>query len=451
MRIIIVGCGKVGREIAGQLHSNSNDITVIDTNSAILNEISDSLDIMAVLGSGVDLTVLKEANVKDADLLIAVTNADETNLLCCLIAKKCGVKHTIARVRKPEYNRSLAVIKDDLGLSMTINPEFIAAKEMARLIRFPSAIEIDSFAKGIVELFKIVLPENSSIEGIPIKDCSIFAKYNLRVCGVERGNQVYIPGGDFMLQSGDKVSVISPPSMMMKFCKKLNIITGKPRNVIIVGGGKIGYYLAKQLLSSGTQVKIIEKNPERCTQLSDWLDGATIVEGDGTNQQLLIEEGIEKADAVISMTDFDEENILISLYVGSVSTAKVITKINRVAFDNIIENMKLGSVIHPKFLTAEYIIRYVRAMENSLGSNIETLYSILGGYAEALEFRVRESSNITGVPLMKLKLKSDLQIACINRRGKIIIPTGNDTVEIGDTVIVVTTHRGLQDLKDILK
>lgn len=451
MRIIIVGCGKVGKEIVHQLHTKSNDITVIDTNSATLNEISDSMDVMAVLGSGVDLSVLKEANAKDADLLIAVTNADETNLLCCLIAKKCGVKHTIARVRKPEYNRSLSAIKDDLGLSMSINPEFIAAKEMAKLIRFPSAIEIDSFAKGVIELFKIVLPDNSSLEGIPIRDCTILSKYNLRVCGVERDNQAYIPGGDFVLQAGDKVSVISSPNMMMKFCKKLGIITGKPRNVIMIGGGKIGYYLAKQLLYSGTQVKIIEKNPNRCTQLSDLLEGATIVEGDGTDQQLLTEEGIEQADAIISMTDFDEENILISLYVGSVSTGKVITKINRVAFDNIIENMKLGSVIHPKFLTAEYIIRYVRAMQNTVGSNIETLYSILGGNAEALEFRVRESSNITGIPLMDLKLKSDLQVACINRKGKIIIPTGNDTIEVGDTVIVVTTHTGLKGLKDILK
>lgn len=450
MDIIIVGCGKVGRAIAQQLNAEDHNIVVVDNKPSVLNEISETLDIMTVEGNGIKLSVLQEAEAKNADLLIAVTNADEINLLCCLIASKCGTKHTIARVRNPEYNHGIDLIKDDLGLSMTINPEFIAAKEMSRLVRFPSAIEIDTFAKGVVELFKIKVPSGSALDGLSLKDSALLSKHSLRVCGVERGDEVFIPGGDFVLMGGDKVTMIAPPKMIAKFSRKIGIITGKSRNIILIGGGRIAYYLAKQLIPTGAQVKIIERNPERCQFLSEELEGAVIIQGDGMNQELLLEEGIENADVVASLTDFDEENIMLSLYVGSVSDCKVITKINRVAFEDIIESLNLGSVIHPKFLTAEYIVTYVRAMQNSFGSNVETLYSILGGNAEALEFRVREKSSIVGVPLMNLKFKSNLQLACINRNGNIIIPTGNDTIEVGDTVIVVTTHTGLKDIKDIL-
>lgn len=450
MDIIIVGCGKVGTAIAQELNEENHNIVVIDTNQKALNYLSETEDLMCVHGNGVQVSVLEEAEVKNSDLLIAVTDADEVNLLCCLIAKKCGTKNTIARVRKPEYNHGLHLIKDDLGLSLIINPEYIAAKEMAKLIRFPSAIEISTFAKGMVELFKIIIPQDSHLDGMQLKNMQL-NKYNLRICGVERGEEVFIPDGDFILKNGDQISIIGRGNMIAKFTRKLGILSGKSRNVILVGGGKITFYLTQQLLAGGAQVKIIERNPDRCQKLSETLSDATIVQGDGTDQDLLIEEGIEKADVFASLTDFDEENILLSLYANSVSHCKVITKINRLAFESVIKKMQLGSVIHPKFLTAEYILSYVRGMQNSLGSNVETLYNIFDNRAEALEFRVREHSHVVGISLTELQLKTNLQIACINRKGQIIIPSGNDTIEVGDTVIVITTHIGLKDIKDIMK
>lgn len=450
MNIIIVGCGKVGAAIAQELNEEDHNLVVIDTKQEALDHLSETEDVMCVHGNGVQVSVLEEAEVKTSDLLIAVTDADEVNLLCCLIAKKCGTKNTIARVRNPEYNHGLHLIKDDLGLSLIINPEYIAAKEMAKLIRFPSAIEIYTFAKGMVELFKIVIPEGSHLDGMWLKNTQL-SKNNLRICGVERDDDVFIPDGDFVLQKGDKVSIIGRGNMIAKFTRKLGILSAKSRNVILVGGGKISFYLAQQLLTTGAQVKIIERNPERCQELSETLSEATIIQGDGTDQDLLLEEGIETADVFVSLTDFDEENILLSLYANSVSKCKVITKINRLAFESVIKKMQLGSVIHPKCLTAEYILSYVRGMQNSLGSNVETLYNIFDNRAEALEFRVREHSAAVGVSLTALQLKADLQIACINRKGQIIIPSGDDTIEVGDTVVVITTHIGLKDIKDILK
>lgn len=450
MNIIIVGCGKVGKAIAEELAGEGHNIVVIDKKQTALNSVAASLDIMAIKGNCIQLSTLEDADVEHADLLIAVTNADEINLLCCLIARKCGTKHTISRVRDPEYTQGLYLIKEELGISMVINPEYIAAEEIARLVRFPSAIEIDTFTKGSVELFKISVSENSLLNGLSLNNSSILKKYSLHVCAVERGREVIIPSGDFEILAGDKVTIIGTPRMIAKFCKKIKLMNHVGKNVILIGGGKITFYLAKELLASGADVKIIEIDAKRCMELSEMLDGATIIEGDGMDEQLLIEEGIETADVMVSLTGFDEGNVILSLNVSTISKCKIITKINKFSFENIIDKMDVGSIIHPKYLMAEYVLKYVRAMHNSYESNIESLYSILGGKAEALEFKVKSNSSLIGRKISDLRLKDNLQIACIYRKNEVIIPSGNDVIKPKDSVIIVTTHSGFDELDDIL-
>lgn len=451
MKIIIVGCGRVGRTIADQLNREGHSITVIDTDTNALQSVAGTQNVMAVVGNGATFDTLVDAGVKDSDLVIAVTASDELNLYACLIAKNAGADRTIARVRNPQYTNDVVKLKDELRLSLAINPEQTCARELSRLIKFPGAVEIDSFAKGVVDLIKVKISESSALANKKVVDCAELFKNGLRICTVERGSEGYIPNGDFEIKPGDIISIISESKAAARLFKQLGVINGKSRHVLILGGGKIAYYLAKNLSSTGIKVKIIESDRSRCEHLSEILDNVVIIHGNGMNQELLISEGIEHADAVIALMDTDEENIIISLFAKDVNPdAKIITEIDNISF-SIIDSLPLDSVIHPKHLTGQYIIRYVRAMQNSFGSNIETLYSICNGQAEALEFKAREDNMAIGVPLSMLNLKSDLQIACINRNGHIIIPSGKDSIELGDTVIVVTKHKGLFDLKDILK
>lgn len=354
-------------------------------------------------------------------------------------------------MRNPIYNKEIAFIKEELGLSMVINPEQAAANEIARLLKFPSAIKVDTFAKGKVELLKCKLCENSILAGRPLTDISAKLHCDVLICTVERGEKVFIPSGNFELQAKDVISVVASPKKANEFFKKIGMTTNRIKNCMVIGGGETTYYLAQQLLPMGIEVKIVEQNKARCNELSELLPQAMIICGDGTERSLLHEEGIEKTQAFVSWTNFDEENIMLTLFAKSISKAKNVTKVHRIEYDEIIENLDLGSVLYPKNITAEYIIQYVRAMQNSIGSNIETLYQLIENKVEALEFRVHDQSELIGIPLKELRLKDDLLLACINRRGKIITPGGQDTIEIGDTVIVVTTNRGFHDLKDILK
>lgn len=452
MRIIVVGCGKVGATLAEQLNREGHDITVIDKDANRLRELTESIDVMGVEGNGASYNVQMEAGIESADMLIAVTNSDELNLLCCLIAKKASGCKTVARVRNPEYLQEINFIKEELGLSLTINPELAAATEMARLLRFPSAIKIDTFAKGRVELLKLRIPEGCVLHKMPISQIHVQLRCPVLVSIVERGEEVTIPNGDFELWEGDVISIIAAPARAAEFFRKIGIMSGKVRDVMVAGGGKISYYLAHQLLEHGMRVKIVERNAERCEVLSDLLPGADIIKGDATDKQLLSEEGIEQMDAFVALTDFDEENIMLSLYVGSKSNAKLITKVNRLTFEEVIVTLPLGSVIQPKFITADLILRYVRAMHNSYGSNVETLYKIAGGKAEALEFKVKERlPALVGAPLAKLRLKPNLLIGCIYHNGKAITPNGRDTIELGDSIVVVTTNMGLWNLQDIMR
>lgn len=450
MRIVIVGCGKVGTSIASQLNAEGHDIVVVDIDRNAVQNLSNSLDIMGIEGNGASYEVLAEAGAEKADLVIAAAALDEVNLYTCLMAKAAGTTHTIARVRNPQYAADIHRIKDTLGLSMSINPELTAAKEMSRLLRFSGALEIDTFSRGSVELIKVALPENSAIANKRISQIDVL-KGRVRICLVERGDEVFIPNGDFVLQGGDRISVASKVDVAAKFFKRISVSIGKSRDVILLGGGKISFYLAKNLLDSGANVKIIEKNSDRCWELTNILPEAVVIQGDCMDQDLLLSEGIEHADGVAALMDYDEENILISLYIQSVSKAKIITKVNNTSFDSILHNLKIKTIIHPKNLTGEYIASYIRAMQNSLGSNVETLYKLNDDAVEALEFRVRSTSRVTGIPLQELNLKDNLQVISINRHGKIILPQGSDKIMCDDTVVVITKHKGLSDLDDILK
>ena len=449
MQIIIVGCGKVGSTIAEQLSAEGHDITIVDTDEAVVKALAARLDIMGVTGNGATHTILEEAGIEDSDLLIAVTESDELNLLCCMVGKKAGAEHTIARVRNPEYSQDIGFMKKELGLAMTINPEYAASTEMARLLRFPSAIEIDTFGRGRVELLEYKISEGNILVRKSLIDVGRNIKSDVLICAVEREDEVIIPNGSFVLQSGDIVSIVASTENAKDFFKKVGCNSSGVRDTMIVGGGTIAYYLAKQLLPLGIKVKIIEKSYERCEELSAMLPNAVIIHGDAADKDVLLEEGIEKCSSFVSLTGIDEENAFLSLYAKSVSNAKIVTKINRIAFDDIIEKFDLGSMIYPKHITAEYI---VRGLQNSVGSNnVEALYRIIHGKVEALEFYIKEDSGMTGATLEALPIREGVLVAGIIRDGKVMIPNGKSTLQRNDSVIIITRITGMQNLEDILK
>ena len=455
MKIIVVGCGKVGSALAAQLSEEGHDVSVVDKNPQVVNEVSSNYDVMGVVGNGGSYSVQKELGVEDADLLIAASDSDELNLLCCLIAKKAGGCSTIARVRNPIYNSEIGFIRDELGLSMTVNPEYAAAMEASRLLKFPSAIKIDTFARGHVELLKFAVPANSPLDGHTLAEISATIKGDVLVCAVEQGtgHDVTIPGGDFRLQAGDTISIVTGTHSARSFMEKVGLKSRSVANCMIIGGGTIGYYLARTLLDSHIAVTIIDKDPERCRILSEDLPEANVICGDAANQNVLLEEGIENCESFVSLTGMDEENIFLSLYArkASAKDIKLVTKINRINYDDIIDEMNLGSILNPQHISAEYIVRYVRAMANSIGSNVETLYNIIENKAEALEFLIQLGAPVIGIPQIDLPIKKGVLIACIYRNRQIIIPNGQSTIEVDDRVIVVTTHMGFQDIRDILQ
>ena len=451
MKIIIVGCGKVGVTLAERLNAEGHDITLIDKDAKTLRTVADRIDVMGMEGNGVSYQVQTEAGIKQADLMIATTGSDEQNMLCCLMAKKAGNCHTIARIRDPEYVKEVQFLREELNMSMVINPEREAALEVSRLIKYPSAIKIDSFAKGRVDLMKLVIPEGSELDGLKVYEVNAKLKCRILICIVERGEEVLIPDGSFELHAGDRLSFVGDHKQAQDFFKKAHVSGNVIKSILLIGGGKMTYYVAKMLEDTGISVKIIERDFTTCQYLSELLPHAMIIHGDGTDQQLLLDEGIEQCDAIATFTGIDEENIMLTLSAGSLNTkAKMLTKINRIGFDNVIRTMDLGSVINPQLISADRIVTYVRAMQNTVGSNIETLFQIAKG-AEALEFKVETESEVTGVELQELNLKSDLLVTCINHGGKILTPGGSDMIQKGDTVVIVTTQKGLKDLTDILR
>lgn len=451
MNIIIVGCGRVGQTLAEKLNGDGNDVTVIDISEDKVNAIAGKYDLMGIVGNGATHTVLREAGIVDADLFIAVTNSDELNLLCCMIAKKEGNCQAIARVKSPEYSQETDYLKNELGLAMVINPEYAAAEEIARVLRFPSAIKVEPFAKGNVELIKFKLPADSQLIGLSVREMATKFPADLLVCTIERGDEAYIANGDFVFREKDVVSIIASVKSANDFFVKIRRKGHSIKNALIVGGGVITHYLCGILENSGMNLKVVEKNRKVCEELAARWQKCCVIHGDVSERDLLIEEGIEKTEAFVALSDLDEENILLSLFAKEVGCPKLITKIKHTEYAGVINRLELDSAICPKNATADIIVRYVRAMSNTQGSNMETLYNVIQDKVEAAEFIVRENSPITGIPLSKLKFKPNVLIASIFRDGKVIVPRGNDVIQTGDAVVIVTTHRGLQDVTDVLR
>ena len=451
LKIIIVGCGKEGANLVDQLSKEGHDITVIDKKAEKIQDITNIYDVMGLVGNGASYSTQMEAGIEETDLIIAVTDSDELNLLCCTVAKRVGKCAAIARVRTPDYSEETGYLREQLGLALIINPELEAAREVARILYLPTALEVNSFAHGQAELVKFKVPQGNLLNGLSLAYLGKNITNDILICAVERNGEVYMPNGDFVLHSGDVVSFVSERHIARDFLKQIGLATRQVKDTMIIGASKAAYYLAKELLNMGISVKIIEKEKENCESLSVKLPKAIIINGDGTDPDILKEEGIETVQSFIPLTGIDEENIMLTLYAKQVSKAKVVTKINRVNYKQVINNLDLGSLVYPKYITSEAIIAYVRAKKNSMGSNIETLYHMFDSRVEAIEFIVEENSKVSGVPIKDLKLKKDVLISFINHNGHIIIPTGNDEIEDGDTVMIVTKNTGFTGIDDIVR
>lgn len=451
MKIVIIGGGKVGSKLSEELSNESHDVTVIEQDIDVINRINSNQDVACINGNAINREILKEAGVEEADLLIGCTSSDEINMFSCLFAKNLGAKNTIARVRNPEYYSQSNYIKEDLGLSMIINPEFVAANVISRILRFPSAIKVETFAKGKVEIMEFKIYENSNLPGMQMRDVVRTFGIKVLVCAVQRRDEVFIPDGTFIFEQGDKLSIAASHEDLEKFLKKVGGLKRKVKTVMIIGGGKIAYYLCKSLENINIKTKIIERDRKTCHFLAQNLPKVDIIHGDGTDNQILEEEGIHEVDAFVSLTGIDEENIIMSMYADSKGVSKVITKISQSTFKDMIDTFNLDTVISPKELTATRILQYVKAMNNSYGSQLNSLYRIVNDKVEVLEFSVSATGRVVNQPLRDLKFKKGMLIACIVRNGKIIIPGGDDKIMVGDNIIIVTSSLKITDIEDILE
>lgn len=452
MDIVVIGNGKIGHNLSCMLADEGHNVTVVDKKGDAISKLQNTHDLLCIEGNGATAAVQREAGVDKAELMIATTPFDELNMLCCLVAKKLGCQKTISRVRNPEYYRQIDLIKEDLGLSMVINPERITADEIRRILAFPSALKVEVFEKGRVELVEHIISESSTLADLNLIEIYKRTKIKFLVCAVVRNKEIFIPSGDFILKVGDRVHIAASHKDMERFFRASGAMKDKVKTVMIIGGGKICHYLALQLTSFGIRVKIIEKDFARCEELSELLPKATIIHGDGSDESLLIEEGISDADSFVALTGFDEQNILMSLYVKNNTGAKVITKVNDDSYINLASQLGLDCVITPKRLTSSGIASYVRSMENSSESNIESLYHLVGNRLEAIEFKVKDNvPNLVGIPLKDLELEKDLLICAIIRKREVIIPGGDDAIMIGDSVVVVSKEHHFTEIRDILR
>lgn len=451
MKIVIIGDGKVGHKLAVSLSQEDYDVVLIDRNESRIRSTVDQLDVICVQGNGADAQAQKEAGVAEADLVIACASADELNMFSCLLAKRLGAKQTIARVRNPIYFNQMDILKDDLLLTMAVNPELSTANEIARILIFPDVSKVEVFFKGRIELVEHALKDDSRLIGLKLSE--IYNKFHVKVliCAIKRGKEVIIPDGNVVIESGDVLHIAASHKDLEDFFKALGRKSKKIKNVLICGGGHIAYYLAKQLLPLNMRIKIIEKDRERAEHLSEVLPEVSIVHGDGTKAELLKEEGIDEADALISLTGMDEENIITSLYAQTFDIQKVIAKVNEESMIDMAEGLGMYSTVSPKSVTADAIIRYVRAINNSAeSSNIQTLYHLVNERVEAAEIIIEKNADFVNVPLKDLEMKKNCLIACIGRGKKILIPGGEDRIQVGDSVIVITSNQGIDDFTDVL-
>ena len=452
MNIIIAGCGRVGQNLADTLTKSGHEVTVMDKDYDALASVTGSVDVIGYQGDCTSVKSQLDAGVKNADLLIAVTNIDEINMLTCLIARKTASCQTIARIRSPQYTDEIRYLRDELGLSMSINPEMVAAAEIVRLIQIPSALEVDTFAKGKVSLIAIEIPEKSPFDNLMIKELPSKVGNNSLICVTEHEGEISIPNGDTVLHSGDRISVTLSMEDVNAFVNKVGIKAKKIKNVLIAGGGMISYYLAEKLLKLKINVKLIEIDKNRCDELAELLPKAMIINGDATEKRLLTEESVEEMDAVCCLMHQDEANILLALYLNQIdSHIKTITRIHRNSYEELVMNLPVGRIISTKDITSDYISRYVRSMQNAVGSEVEALYKIMDNRVEAMEFSVGEDFSYKGVELKNLRLLKNTLICSISRNGKIIRPGGRDTMEVGDKVVVVTTNKGIAGVEEIVQ
>lgn len=451
MRVIIVGSGKIGRYMVESLLKEGHDVVVVDNSEKVVDEITNLYDVMAVCGNGVDWETLVEAGASQAELVAAITDSDEKNMLACFLARKVGARHTIARIRNPEYNdASLGFLKEQLHLSMSINPEQLAAEEIYNLLKFPSATKVESFSRRNFEMIELRLRNDTPLEGMKLSQMRQEYKGQYLVCAVQRGSDVFIPDGNFVLKGGDRVGITSTRSEAARLLKSLGLMQKQARSIMILGGSRTAFYLAKMLLASGNQVKIIEKDRNICRDLCESLPKAVVLQGDGAQQELLMEEGLEQQDAFVALTGVDEENMLMSLFAESHKVPKVISKVNREEMARLAEKLSLDTIISPGKIASDIIVRYARALHNSEGSNIETLYHLMDGYAEALEFHVNAGSPVIGKPLKDMKFKKNTLIGGIIRDRSAIIPSGDDVIMAGDNVVIIGSEKRFADVADIL-
>jgi len=451
MKIIIIGNGKVGFTLARQLSGEEHDLVLIDKDADALHSADSVLDVLCMEGSGASIQILHEAGVKDADLAIAVTGSDELNIVCCLIAKKLGAKHTVARVRNPEYFREASLLKREIGVDMIINPEHAAAQEISRVLRVPAAFSVETFARGLVEMIGFPIQESDGIAGLSLFEYNKRHPNGVLMCAVVRGDEVFVPNGRFVPEVGDRAYVIGSQAEMNKFFRLLGRDSGRIRNISVLGGSKIATYLTWAVEKAGMKVRIVELDEERCLSLAEKLPGATIIHGDGTDSAVIEAENLLDTDGFIAITNRDEENLLMAMTAQQSGVKKVIAKMNRPNYIDMTRKFGLDSIISPKEITANQISAYVRSLARSQGSAVENLYKVLGGKLEAVEFTASAATHFLDTPLRDLKLKDGLLVAAIVHENKTIIPDGNATIHAGDRVVVMAKSLFLQDLNDILK
>ncbi|MBQ9747125.1 MAG: Trk system potassium transporter TrkA [Clostridia bacterium] len=452
MRIVIAGCGKVGKTMVGNLVSEGHDILIIDNDPEVIEEITNIYDVMGICGNCADSDIVREADAAAADMYIAVTTSDEVNMLSCFIAKRMGAKNTIARIRAPEYNdNSLAFMKENLELAMPLNPERLAAHEIFNILKFPSALKVERFSHSNMEIVEARITEDSTLNGVKLLDIRTKFKAQVLICCVQRGEEVFIPGGNFVLRGGDKIGLTAPHAELQKFFKSTGLLQRPVRNVMILGGSRVAYYLAQMLLDIGTAVKIIDSDEKICESLGDDLPRAVVICGDGSEQELLLEEGILAADAFVALTGSDETNILVSMFATMNGVKKVIAKVNRDEITPMAEKLGLDSIFSPRKIVSDVVLSYASALQNSKGSNIETLYKIMDDKVEALEFNVRADAKCIGIPLKDLCIRKNTLIIGIIRGREAITPSGSTKILSGDRVMVISANKGLRDLSDILE
>lgn len=452
MNIVIIGLGKVGQLLTQYLSNEGYNIVVIDQNPAKVQDVVHQYDVLGISGNGANYDVLDEANVDKADAVITVTTSDELNILSCLICKRMGARYTIARVRNPDYSRQKDFMRDQLGFSMMVNPELEAANDIRRSILFPSAMKIDTFANGKIELIEMRVHKLTKVYHLALNHLSTVTKSNVLICAVKRGEEIFIPNGDFILKENDHIYVTGSHKDLSRFCLEIGFISQNIKDVMIVGGSKIAFYLAKQLSVQGIRTKIIEKDHERCVELSKKLPYATIVEADGSSEDILKEEGIHRSDAFICLTGLDEENIVLAIMAKHLGVKKSIAKVNRISLNTISDQMGIDSIVEPKAIIASHIVGYLRAKSNNDDlTSVQTLYKIVNDQVEALEFIVNEKTKYLNIPLIHIKMKNHILIAGILRDNTMIVPKGQDCLQIGDRIIVVTTHTRLKQINDIFE